>query len=93
MSQEKTTEEKQVGYLKALKRAYSWKILEEQLNIRISDIEHELLEQFDPDYNEQLYTKNDLRKVERKLLKDFLELPDNLINALDIIETKEEDND
>lgn len=92
MSNEKSTEEKQVGYLKALKRAYAWKILEEQLNLRISDIEHEVLNQFNWEDNEKVYTKNDLLKAERKLLTLFLELPDNLMNALEIIEAKEEDN-
>lgn len=89
---EKTNEQKQVGYLKALKRAYAWKILEEELIDRLKDIESEVLNNFTPDYNDKVYSKNDLLKVERKLLEQFINLPDNLIEALDIIEEDEQEN-
>lgn len=83
------SENKKVWYLKALKRAYAWKILEEEFMERISEIENVVLENFKTS-NELKFTENDLLKVERKLLKQFIELPDNLLNALEIIEIKEE---
>lgn len=90
---EKTNEQKQVGYLKALKRAYAWKILEEEFMDRVKDIESEVLNNFTPEYNDKVYSKNDLLKVERKLLQQFIYLPDNLIKALDIIEEDDKENE
>ena len=82
---------KEVGYLKALKRAYAWKILEEEFMWRIKELENEIFNDFTPWNNDKLYSKNDLKKLERLLLKQFIDLPDNLISAMDIIENKEED--
>lgn len=82
---------KEIWYLKALKKAYAWKILEEELKARVQDLEKLILDDFTWKNNEMKYTALDIYKTERKLLKDFLELPDNLIRAMDIIEQKWED--
>ena len=82
---------KEIGYLKALKRAYAWKVLEEELMERVKDLENEIFNDFTPDNNKQIYSKNDIKKLERLLLKQFIDLPDNLISAMDIIETKKEE--
>ena len=77
---------KEIGYLKTLKRAYAWKVLEEELMWRVQDLENEIFNDFTPWNNDKLYSKNDLKKLERQLLKQFIELPDNLISAMEIIE-------
>ena len=84
------SENKEIGYLKALKRAYAWKILEEELMWRIKELENEIFNDFTPNNNDKLYSKNDLKKLERQLLKQFIDLPDNLISAMDIIEEEQE---
>lgn len=82
---------KEIWYLKALKKAYAWKILEEELKARVQDLEKLILDDFTWKNNEMKYTALDIYKTERKILKDFLELPDNLIRAMDIIEQPWED--
>jgi len=82
---------KEIGYLKALKRSYAWKTLEEELIWRIKELENEIFNDFSPSNNDKLYSKNDLKKLERQLLRQFLELPENLISAMDIIENEEEE--
>ena len=89
---EKTTEQKQIGYLKSLKRAYAWKLLEEQLQLNIKDLEYEILNNFSSENNDKRYSKNDLLKIERKIWEQFIELPDVLIWALDIIEEDWQEN-
>ena len=81
---------KEIWYLKSLKRAYARKLIEEELMDRIKELEKEILYNFTPWNNDKIYSKNDLNKIERLILKQFIELPDNLINALDIIEAEEE---
>ena len=81
---------KEIWYLKALKKAYARKIIEEELKAKIEDLENTILNDFTWKNNEVKYTALDIYKVERKILKDFLELPDNLISSMDIIEEKEE---
>jgi len=80
---------KEIWYLKALKKAYARKILEEELIERLKILDNEIFNLFDWDANDKKYSKNDLRKIERLLLKQFIELPDNLIWAMELIESKE----
>lgn len=82
---------KEVGYLKALKRAYARKVLEEELMWRVKDLEYEIFNDFTPSNNDKLYSKNDLKKLERQLLRQFIDLPDNLISAMEIIEERQEE--
>lgn len=81
---------KEIGYLKALKRAYAWKILEEELMWRVKELEKEIFNDFTAENNTKVYSKSDIKKLERLLLKQFIELPDNLINAMEIIEVDDE---
>lgn len=82
---------KEIGYLKSLKRAYAWKILEEELMWRVKELENEIFNDFTPENNNKVYSKNDIKKVERLLLKQFIDLPETLISAMDIIEVDEQE--
>lgn len=82
---------KEIGYLKTLQKAYGWKLLVNELQERVDSLTNEILTDFNKENNKVLYSLNDLRKVERQILKDFIEMPEMLRSSYDIIETNQED--
>jgi hypothetical protein len=73
------------AYLNAIRQSDSWKLLTNELQERIDELGEEILGTFGD--NEMKYSKNDFKKLERMLLIQLIALPENMMNALEIIET------
>jgi len=63
-----------------------------EIELQIQDLDAQILDTIWE--NELKYTYMDLKKVERLLLKQFLELPENIISSFDnIVETVDKEED
>lgn len=70
----------EVGNLKSLLNSEWWKLLEEELDNKISDLEQEIFS-INKEQNEIKYSKRDLDIIMREFLIDFKSKPETLIKV------------
>jgi len=70
----------EVGNLKSLLNSEWWKLLEEEIENEILDLEENIFK-IDKEQNEIKYSKRDLDILMRKFLMGFKSKPDTLINV------------
>lgn len=61
-----------------------WKLVRSELENIVTDIEFKLFEP-DANKNELKFTQHDINRIERKILKMFINLPKDLFDELDAI--------
>ena len=74
------TTKEEINQFRMLKEMPQWKILTEIIKTELKEVEEEIFEVKD---NDKLYTKDDLLKKERAIMKRFISLPDTLIDEFE----------